>query len=179
MSYSRAFFEASVACSTTRLQYFITSLDVASRKAYCHRVTLDYSTTALNDTLVTIVHEDTRNLKAVAGQEEDVMDEEDPLSSSPEKDGRDGRRAVISFGTVSVVKKVSGFVKRSLRTRELLEEGEFNLPPLEMETQAVWIDLPIFIKSSRGTWIRRGRAIACRQPCVLQCSGDRSAVRCW
>ena len=156
MSYSRAFFEAfpgSVFYHQAR-QYLITSLDVASRKAYCHSVSLDYSTTALNDTVVTIVHEDTRDLKAIVGNVDDGMAEITGATgthvspSAPEQDGRDGFRAVVSFGTVSVVKKVSGFVKRSLRTRELLEEGEFNLPPLEFETQAVWIDLPIFIKKA-------------------------------
>ena len=49
---------------------------------------------------------------------------------------------LLCYGVVSVVKKVSGFVKRDIKTRALLEEGEFSLPPLEMETQACWIDLP-------------------------------------
>jgi DEAD/DEAH box helicase domain-containing protein len=125
MSYSRAFFEAfpgSVFYHQAR-QYLITSLDLPSRTALCHKVRLDYSTSALNDTVVTIVHD----------------------ASAHDCNDSGG---IISFGTVSVVKKVSGFTKRHIRTRELLDEGEFNLPPLEMETQAVWIDLPLSVKKA-------------------------------
>ena len=154
MTYSRAFFEAfpgSVFYYQAK-QYTITALDLASKRAYCHPTRVDYTTTALNDTIVTIIHEESQqNILNANGKDHD--------NGNPKGKGPSGDTVVstgglkqrtghscLSYGVVSVVKKVSGFIKRSIKTRELLDEGEFNLPPLEMQTQAVWIDLPLYIK---------------------------------
>lgn len=41
-----------------------------------------------------------------------------------------------------VVNRVYGYVKKWLRTNEVFETGSCSLPPLEYETQALWIDVP-------------------------------------
>ena len=107
LTYSRAFFEAfegSVFYHQAR-QFLITRLDLPSSTATCRPVRVGYSTTAKNDTIITV-------LKQMAGH-----------------------GSLLAYGTVSVVRKVSGFIKRDIVTRELLEEGDFSLPPLEMTTQ--------------------------------------------
>lgn len=117
MPYSRAFFEAfegSIFYFKAQ-QFIITKLDLSQHRAMCRSARVSYSTSALNDIIITII-------RRIAGHDE-----------------------MLSFGTIRVVHKVNGFLKRSLVTREILEECEFKLPPLEMETQAMWIDIPMVV----------------------------------
>jgi len=115
MPYSRAFFEAfegSVFYIKAR-QHIISKLNISERRAYCHPARVGYTTSAQNDTVITV-------LRQTAGHSN-----------------------ILSFGSVRVIHRVNGFIKRSIATREIIEEGEFTLDPLEMETQAIWIDIPV------------------------------------
>jgi DEAD/DEAH box helicase domain-containing protein len=118
MTYSRAFFEAFEGSVFWHQaqQFLITKLDIVSKQASCRPVKVNYNTTAKNDTIITIIRQ------------------------------TGGQGNILSFGTVKVLKVVEGFVKRDLVTREIIEEGEFKLPPLEMETQAIWIDIPLKVR---------------------------------
>jgi ATP-dependent helicase YprA (DUF1998 family) len=42
--------------------------------------------------------------------------------------------------------QVYGYVKNRLRTGERIEVGESSLPPMEFQTRAFWIDLPLQCK---------------------------------
>jgi DEAD/DEAH box helicase domain-containing protein len=53
---------------------------------------------------------------------------------------------LFHYGVVQVVAKVNGFYKRKLGTGEIFEEGACSLPPLEYETTAIWVDLPVSLK---------------------------------
>ena len=55
-------------------------------------------------------------------------------------------RGVLNFGTIGVVKTVSGYVKRWISTGEVFEEGACSMPPLSYETRGIWIDLPVSTK---------------------------------
>ena len=57
-------------------------------------------------------------------------------------------RGMLRFGSVQVVKSVSGYVKRWIDTGEVFEEGTCCLPNLEFETKGVWIDLPLSTKKA-------------------------------
>ena len=51
----------------------------------------------------------------------------------------------ISNGTVNIIVKTYGYRKISFNG-DLLETGECSLPPLNFETRAMWIDLPLSVK---------------------------------
>ena len=57
-------------------------------------------------------------------------------------------RGMLKFGSVQVVRSVSGYVKRWIDTGEVFEEGTCCLPNLEFETKGVWIDLPLSVKKA-------------------------------
>jgi len=119
MPYSRAFFEAfegSVFYFRAR-QHIISKLDLAQRRAFCRPAHVGYTTSANNDTEITVLRQTA------------------------------GFHNILSFGTVRVLYRVNGFSKRSIATREIIEDGEFTLDPLEMETQAIWIDLPVSVRT--------------------------------
>jgi DEAD/DEAH box helicase domain-containing protein len=46
------------------------------------------------------------------------------------------------FGAVSVTNQVVSYVRRSVSTNELLDETPLALPPVELETRAVWWTIP-------------------------------------
>eukprot|EP01033_Poteriospumella_lacustris_P002280 gene2280-1664_t len=54
--------------------------------------------------------------------------------------------SLVHYGVVQVVHRVFGYVKQWLRNGEIFEVGECSLPPLEYETTAVWVDLPVKLK---------------------------------
>ena len=51
-------------------------------------------------------------------------------------------------GAVQVICSVYGYNKYRLGTNEVMEQCECTLPPLEYETIACWIDLPLSIKKT-------------------------------
>ena len=53
---------------------------------------------------------------------------------------------IVHCGMVQVVASVYGFNKRAMYTDEVFEKCECSLPPMEYETCAFWIDLPVAIK---------------------------------
>ena len=57
-------------------------------------------------------------------------------------------RGMLKFGSVQVVRSVSGYVKRWIDTGEVFEEGTCCLPNLEFETKGVWIDIPLSVKKA-------------------------------
>jgi len=118
MPYSRAFFEAfeGSVFYIKARQHIISKLNLSERRAYCRPTRVSYTTSAQNVTVITVLRQTT------------------------------GHNNILSFGTVRIVHRVNGFIKRSIATREIIEEGEFTLDPLEMETQAVWIDIPVNVR---------------------------------
>ena len=66
------------------------------------------------------------------------------------------RRASSAFGSVRVTNQVVSYVRKSVSTNETLDEVPLPLPPVELETRAVWWTIP---------------------PTVLDRAGGRSARR--
>jgi ATP-dependent helicase YprA (DUF1998 family) len=54
----------------------------------------------------------------------------------------------ILSGVVQVICSVYSYDKYWLRSNDIMETCECSLPPLEYETLAFWIDLPLEIKKS-------------------------------
>jgi DEAD/DEAH box helicase domain-containing protein len=54
------------------------------------------------------------------------------------------------FGSVSVTNQVVSFVRRSVSTNELLDETPLPLPPVELETRAVWWTIPPAVLDRAG-----------------------------
>jgi ATP-dependent helicase YprA (DUF1998 family) len=119
IEYSRAFFtlhEQAIFMHRGQ-QFMVKQLILSEAKAIVIPVTVNYMTSARNSTIITVLHD----------------------FEQEEKDH-------IHYGMVKVVHKVFGFVKMYLKNGIIFEIGECSLPPLEYETTAVWIDLPVSLK---------------------------------
>lgn len=58
------------------------------------------------------------------------------------------QQQTMNCGIVQVVHSIFGFQKRYLYSNQVFEQGECVLPPLEYETHAFWIDIPLTVKQS-------------------------------
>lgn len=100
-------------------QYQVEQLDYENHKAYVRRVEPDYFTTALTYRDVEVIEEQER----------------------AELGGALGG-AVMGFGDVKVIEKVTGYKKIKYGTHENAGYGDVHLPPLEMHTTSFWLSLP-------------------------------------
>ncbi len=98
-------------------QYHVDRLDLDRRKAYVHRVKVNYYTDAVSSTRVRIL---------------DVLD----------RTGGGEERLCVELGEVEVREKAEGFKKIRFYTHENLGYGEINLPEQEMHTTGFWITTP-------------------------------------
>ena len=55
---------------------------------------------------------------------------------------------IVCCGTVQVVSSVYGYVKCWLGSGVPFEKGECSLPPLQYETTACWVDVPLGVKKA-------------------------------
>lgn len=115
MGYSRSFFECfqgAVVCAQGKA-YLIDDLSLTEKIARCHAERVSYHTVAQNFTEINIV----KPLEI--------------LSIS-----------LFEYGIVQVVSRVHGFNRVANNTGEVLEFCQLNLPALELETRACWINIP-------------------------------------
>lgn len=57
-------------------------------------------------------------------------------------------KKILKCGTVNVIVETYGYRKMCFKTGDLLELGECSLPPMNFETRALWIDLPLVVKKN-------------------------------
>jgi len=106
-------------------QYHVDRLDHDRRKAYVHRVKVNYYTDAISSTRVRIL---------------DVLD----------RIGEDEKELCVEWGEVEVREKAEGFKKIRFYTQENLGYGEINLPEQEIHTTGFWIAIPYDYLSHLG-----------------------------
>lgn len=125
IGYSRAFFEAFEGAIYLHRakQYMVSRLDLQACCAFVKLVHVNYYTSSKSHTRVNIVK----------------------LSH---EEGLEGMEGGVSYkcGSVQVVSTVHGYSKHKLGTGEVFESGDCSLPPLEYNTRAFWIDLPLVLK---------------------------------
>jgi len=93
----------------------VDKLDLQRKKAYVHRVDVDYYTDAMTYTNVR------------------VIDDFDVSSRG---------KVIVEHGEVQVVRKVVGYKKIKFYTGENVGYGDVNLPQREMHTTSYWFTLP-------------------------------------
>lgn len=96
-------------------QYQVERLDFENHKAFVRKVAPDYFTTALTYRTVAVIEERT---KSTLG------------------------RALLGFGDVKVVEKVTGYKKIKFFTHENAGYGDVHLPEMQMHTTSFWLTLP-------------------------------------
>ena len=122
IGYSRAFyelFEGAIYLHQAR-QYLVTKLDLAAHVASVRPVRVNYYTSSRNHTDVNVI----KRLEVA----------------------RDGSGFVT--GSVAVVSRVWGWRKHWQGSGQIAEMGQFTLPPLEYETRAVWLDVPVEVQQA-------------------------------
>jgi len=98
-------------------QYHVDRLDPDRRKAYVHRVKVNYYTDAISSTRVRIL---------------DVLN----------RQGEDEKGLCVEWGEVEVREKAEGFKKIRFYTQENLGYGEIHLPEQEIHTTGFWLTAP-------------------------------------
>jgi DEAD/DEAH box helicase domain-containing protein len=96
-------------------QFQVERLDFDNHKAFVRKVAPDYFTTALTYRTVAVIEE---RQKGAIGD------------------------ALIGFGDVKVVEKVTGYKKIKFFTHENAGYGDVHLPELQMHTTSFWLTLP-------------------------------------
>jgi DEAD/DEAH box helicase domain-containing protein len=95
-------------------QYQVERLDFDNHKAFVRKVEPDYFTTALTYTTVSVLEE---NREVSLG------------------------RALLGFGDVKVLEKVTGYKKIKFFTHENAGYGDVHLPEMQMHTTSFWLTL--------------------------------------
>ncbi len=96
-------------------QYQVERLDFENHKAFVRKVAPDYFTTALTYRTVAVIEE---RITHELG------------------------RAVLGFGDVKVIEKVTGYKKIKFFTHENAGYGDVHLPEMQMHTTSFWLTLP-------------------------------------
>jgi len=96
-------------------QYQVERLDFENHKAFVRKVAPDYFTTALTYRTVAVIEERTKHELG---------------------------RAILGFGDVKVVEKVTGYKKIKFFTHENAGYGDVHLPEMQMHTTSFWLTLP-------------------------------------
>ena len=96
-------------------QYQVERLDFENHKAFVRKVAPDYFTTALTYRTVAVIEEQTKNQLG---------------------------RAILGFGDVKVIEKVTGYKKIKFFTHENAGYGDVHLPEMQMHTTSFWLTLP-------------------------------------
>jgi DEAD/DEAH box helicase domain-containing protein len=96
-------------------QYHVDKLDPERKKAYVHKVDVDYYTDAMTYTNVRVI---------------DSFDK------------KKQRGIIIEHGEVQVVRKVVGYKKIKFYTSENLGYGDISLPEKDMHTTSYWFTIP-------------------------------------
>jgi ATP-dependent helicase YprA (DUF1998 family) len=153
LEYSRAFFELfeNAIFLHRAQQYLVRLLDLPGKKAHTIPVKVKYMTSARNSTTITVIKdvESTSfvNCPSVSNATTGslVNSAMNVSSNIPAEaiSATNPPQALVHYGIVQVVHRVFGYMKRWLKNGEVFEIGECSLPPLEYETTAVWVDLPV------------------------------------
>jgi DEAD/DEAH box helicase domain-containing protein len=96
-------------------QYQVERLDFENHKAFVRKVAPDYFTTALTYRTVAVIDEQSKNELG---------------------------RAILGFGDVKVIEKVTGYKKIKFFTHENAGYGDVHLPEMQMHTTSFWLTLP-------------------------------------
>jgi len=96
-------------------QYQVERLDFENHKAFVRKVAPDYFTTALTYRTVAVIEEQAKNELG---------------------------RAILGFGDVKVIEKVTGYKKIKFFTHENAGYGDVHLPEMQMHTTSFWLTLP-------------------------------------
>jgi DEAD/DEAH box helicase domain-containing protein len=96
-------------------QYQVERLDFENHKAFVRKVAPDYFTTALTYRTVGVIEERTKHVLG---------------------------RALLGFGDVKVIEKVTGYKKIKFFTHENAGYGDVHLPEMQMHTTSFWLTLP-------------------------------------
>ena len=96
-------------------QYHVDKLDLERKKAYVHKVEVDYYTDAMTYTNVRVI---------------------DDFAKKP------GKEIIVEHGEVQVVSKVVGYKKIKFYTSENVGYGDVNLPEKDMHTTSYWFTIP-------------------------------------
>ena len=96
-------------------QYQVERLDFENHKAFVRKVAPDYFTTALTYRTVAVIEERTKHTLG---------------------------RALLGFGDVKVIEKVTGYKKIKFFTHENAGYGDVHLPEMQMHTTSFWLTLP-------------------------------------
>lgn len=120
IEYTRAFFELFEGAIFLHRgkQYLIHKLDLKSLVATAKRNHDNYFTSALNNSMIYLI-------KVIKFDSHNLF----------------------NYGIIQVVHIVKGFIKKKFGSGKPFDEGKCSLPPLEYETQGLWVDLPIELKS--------------------------------
>lgn len=102
-------------------QFQVERLDFDDHKAFVRKVEPDYFTTALTYRTV------------------EVLDEK---TIEPFGPTRGQRQAIVGWGEVKVVEKVTGYKKVKFFTHENAGYGDVHLPEIEMHTTSFWLTVP-------------------------------------
>ncbi|MEI9951423.1 MAG: Zn-binding domain-containing protein [Pseudomonadota bacterium] len=102
-------------------QYQVERLDFENHKAFVRKVAPDYFTTALTYRTVAVIEERTTHELG---------------------------RAILGFGDVKVVEKVTGYKKIKFFTHENAGYGDVHLPEMQMHTTSFWLTLPEAVLAS-------------------------------
>lgn len=95
-------------------QYQVERLDFENHKAFVRKVAPDYFTTALTYRTVAVIEEQAKNELG---------------------------RAILGFGDVKVIEKVTGYKKIKFFTHENAGYGDVHLPEMQMHTTSFWLTL--------------------------------------
>ncbi|HVU05422.1 MAG TPA: DEAD/DEAH box helicase [Polyangiaceae bacterium] len=104
-------------------QYQVEKLDFDDHKAFVRKVAPDYFTTALTYRTVEVLEESASRSLA---------------------------RAVLGFGEVKVIERVTGYKKVKFFTHENAGYGDVHLPEMQMHTTSFWLTIPEPLVESLG-----------------------------
>jgi DEAD/DEAH box helicase domain-containing protein len=107
-------------------QYHVDRLDFDERKAYVHRVNIEYYTDAIRYTQVRVL---------------EIAEESSISSASSASSASSPSSSSRAHGDVLVRSQVIGFKKIKFFTNENVGDGKLELPENEMHTTAFWITL--------------------------------------
>jgi len=118
-------------------EYLVTKLDLETKTVVVREVDVDYYTSALSNEEVEILE---------TSKEQEIGN----LKVNPVGKNTSGR---VKLGRVKVTEKVGGYVRRRVVNQVKIDEHNLRLPPYVYETEAFWLEVPLFLKekiSQRG-----------------------------
>ena len=113
------------------------SFGSSSLLAFAKPTSLQYSTQPLNTNQITIVNQ-MGHAESLRGVDADIDDGEKQENEINNRSS--GTSAIAGYGSVTVKRSVHGYKKLSHVNRMELSRTSINVPPMEFDTRALWID---------------------------------------